>query len=260
MNRILPNPLKFRRSKGFTLAEVLITLSILGIIAAITIPNIINNYNQRVTVTRVKKMHSVLDTAYSNAVAEDFSNESKIFGYNEKGAKEVADMLRPYFQISNDCGTDSNRKKACGMRGERYEVLNKNASKSKWGDYANDSKYYAFRLKDGSLIWFRGYDKDTSIAIWYDVNGNKEPNTFGKDVFHFAKYGHDTNSHYGNEDNTPSKLTYIRPVGDNAPNFEQRCLADNAEGMGCTAWVVYKGNMDYLRCRKKLTWDMNKCP
>lgn len=49
---------------GFTLAEVLITLGIIGIVAAITIPNLITNYQKHVTVTKLQRAISVLNQAY----------------------------------------------------------------------------------------------------------------------------------------------------------------------------------------------------
>ena len=52
--------------KGFTLAEVLITLSILGVVAAIMIPNIIQNYQKRLTITKLKKAYAVLENATQN--------------------------------------------------------------------------------------------------------------------------------------------------------------------------------------------------
>ena len=52
--------------KGFTLAEVLITLSILGVVAAITIPNIVQNYQKRLTVTKLQKAYANLETAANN--------------------------------------------------------------------------------------------------------------------------------------------------------------------------------------------------
>ena len=47
-----------KRQNAFTLAEVLITLAVIGIVAAITIPALVNNYRERVTVTGLKKMYS----------------------------------------------------------------------------------------------------------------------------------------------------------------------------------------------------------
>ena len=54
------------KKDGFTLAEVLITLSILGVVAAISIPNIVQNYQKRLTVTKLQKAYAVLEQASSN--------------------------------------------------------------------------------------------------------------------------------------------------------------------------------------------------
>lgn len=48
---------------AFTLAEVLITMGIIGIVAALTIPALIANYQKQVTVDRLKKSFSVISNA-----------------------------------------------------------------------------------------------------------------------------------------------------------------------------------------------------
>lgn len=49
------------KGKGFTLAEVLITLGIIGVVAAITIPSLISNYQMTANRTRLKKIVSILN-------------------------------------------------------------------------------------------------------------------------------------------------------------------------------------------------------
>lgn len=56
---------------GFTLAEVLITLGIIGVVAAITLPTLIQNNDEKATVTKLKKMYSNLQNAYALYRAED---------------------------------------------------------------------------------------------------------------------------------------------------------------------------------------------
>ncbi len=53
---------------GFTLAEVLITLGIIGVVAALTMPSVINNYKEKETIAKLKKTYSVLSQAYINTV------------------------------------------------------------------------------------------------------------------------------------------------------------------------------------------------
>ena len=47
-----------KNKKGFTLAETLITLTILGVIAAISIPSLVNNVKQRIYISRWKKAYA----------------------------------------------------------------------------------------------------------------------------------------------------------------------------------------------------------
>lgn len=52
-----------KRRIGFTLAEVLITLGVIGVVAAFTVPTLINNYKEKVTVTKVKKFYLTMSQA-----------------------------------------------------------------------------------------------------------------------------------------------------------------------------------------------------
>ena len=55
--------MKYKREFAFTLAEVLITLSILGVVAAIMLPSTMQKVTDRQTVTAVKRAYSMLDNA-----------------------------------------------------------------------------------------------------------------------------------------------------------------------------------------------------
>ena len=57
--------------KGFTLAEVLITLGIIGVVAALTLPGLIASYKKKALETRIKKFYSVLNQAYKMKIAQD---------------------------------------------------------------------------------------------------------------------------------------------------------------------------------------------
>ncbi|MBP3924209.1 type II secretion system protein [bacterium] len=65
-----------RRKTAFTLAEVLITLGIIGVVAALTMPILIENHQKRVVETRLQKFYSVFNSALRASVAEngDMSN------------------------------------------------------------------------------------------------------------------------------------------------------------------------------------------
>ena len=63
---------------GFTLAEVLITLAIIGIVAALTIPTVVANYNKHAQYTAFMKMYNTLSNAFSLASAESSPNTSSL--------------------------------------------------------------------------------------------------------------------------------------------------------------------------------------
>ena len=69
---------------GFTLAEVLITLGVIGVVSAITIPTLIQSYRNHVVETRLKKVYSVMNQAIQRAEAD-------------YGAKELWDIYSPDF-------------------------------------------------------------------------------------------------------------------------------------------------------------------
>ena len=75
-----------------------------------------------------------------------------------------------------------------------------------------------------------GYCGDLTI----DVNGEKGPNTFGKDLFSF---------HIKKEGISP------RGSGDDARKFSSFCNRNESHaynGYGCSAWIIYVGDMEYL--------------
>ena len=56
--------------KGFTLAEVLITLGIIGVVAAMTIPSLLQNHRKKVVETKLKKFYSTINEAVKLAEVE----------------------------------------------------------------------------------------------------------------------------------------------------------------------------------------------
>ena len=61
---------------AFTLAEVLITLGIIGVAAAMTMPSLIAEHKEKSTIARLKKVYSVLDNAYMLARNENMDVSS----------------------------------------------------------------------------------------------------------------------------------------------------------------------------------------
>ena len=226
---------------GFTLAEVLITLVIIGIIAALTIPNLLQKYQEQATVKKVQKFYSNLSNAYSLAIKENGpANEWGLVINSEESAIKVYELIfKPYFKIAKDCGTTNIGN--C-ITNDYYKYRdNTNARKG------NGRVYYKIALEDGTAVWFRSGSGNTraEIYIYFDVNGVKGPNVYGEDLFVFF-IAKDKVFPSGNKSGEYS----IYP-------FVPYCT-NKSYGYGCTAWVIYKGNLDYLHC-DDLTWDSRSC-
>ncbi len=86
------------RKNAFTLAEVLITLAIVGIVAAMTIPTLITKYKERVLVNKVKEAHSLLMNAVQLYIAKNNCiNSLCLFDTNktsDKVAYELSTVLK----------------------------------------------------------------------------------------------------------------------------------------------------------------------
>lgn len=59
------------KNVGFTLAEVLITIGIIGVVSALTIPSLVQKYNDRVTINKLKKIYSIYCQAYQRAITDN---------------------------------------------------------------------------------------------------------------------------------------------------------------------------------------------
>ena len=216
------------KKHAFTLAEVMITLGIIGVVSALTIPIIVNKYIEIVTVTKLKKMNNILTNAYNSYLAD---NEPINCNYDESGSICVFKAFEKNLKILKNCGTKDKNCIYNGYYKKKNGVSHEN--------YNNRNEYYKIILADNSTIFFKGsYNSTYNAEIFYDINGIKPPNKWGYDLFVFDILGEK-----------------IFPVGIPGERnfFNNTCSSANSEGLGCTAWVIYKGNMDYLK-KNNLKW------
>ena len=235
------------RRAAFTLAEVLITLGIIGVVAAMTMPVLIQNHREKVTVTQLKKTYSVLSQAMLMAVNENGTADmwDAYQSENDGDSEESVTRFTPVnlvkqLKVAKDCGFTSN---GCFPAAE-YKALNGAAER----DFENLSRYYKIVLSDGTMLALEGYEPQKDVfdgvedraygEIWVDTNGKKFPNKVGKDLFLFL-YKKDRILPYGyNNTDKPLSSTGCSTAG---------------TGYACTAWVLYNENMDYLHC-DDLSW------
>lgn len=245
-----------KKFSGFTLAEVLIVLGIIGIIAEMTIPTLMQNFQEKVTVTQLKKAYSTLSQAYTMSVQENGTPDN--WGITDNfpspiGAVDLLDKLTPYLKTTKICKTDT----GC-FPDKIYTGLNKTSGYN----FYSTNMFAKAALSDGSIVAMIVHNHNCENVdgnspslqgvcgdIWVDVNGFKSPNQYGIDMFLFwiTKSG-------------------IIPMGtaqesnyrfDNYCNMSDTTTSEN--GVGCAAWVIYNENMDYLHCND-LNWTSKiKC-
>ena len=178
---------KMKNKKGFTLAETLITLTILGVIATVIIPNIVKNYQKRMTITRLKMAYSMLDNMVQHSVIEN--------GYplSVNSSQDIYPIFHQYFgqylNIAKDCGvfTDSPTIKARGcFKDNSFKDLS--GAKSNMGGY-NSDYFYQVLLKNGmGLATWAGYSTyNNGVIFAIDTDGPKRGQSkLGEDVFMFT--------------------------------------------------------------------------
>lgn len=198
--RISKSDLRLAAKKvAFTLAEVLITLGIIGVVAALTLPSVITNYQKKQTATQLKKVYTTLSQAIEHAKA-DYGDVST-WGLGEaygtpttsaNGQKLVTEFsqkyILPYLIKAQDTGYTS--VKAYGYN----KILDIGGGQSSYmGPY---SYSYIIVLSDGTVVGIR-YDSINmgtaehrndiiwAILFWADLNGLKGPNVLGHDIFVF---------------------------------------------------------------------------
>ncbi len=201
----------YKKTMAFTLAETLIVMGVIGVVAALTLPNLNQSTNNKEKVAKVKKIYQNLSDAFGRAQAiygpydEWCKNVNDSDCFKKKGERITEFMkLSKNFGIcaSNDCNPTDVKE----LRGnDTWEA-----------PCGNDA--YCVVLADGTLVGIKG-------NIEVDIDGlYKGANTVGIDVFAF-----DLN----------------RDTGELVPNSHgiARCFSKGV----CTEWVIMNGNMDYLK-------------
>ena len=210
------------KNNGFTLAEVLITLVIIGVIAAMTIPTLINKTNNNEYTSRLKKVYSALSQATNTIISQEGSPKEWA-STNES----FFNMYKKHLQVMKDCSG-----------GKCFPDVKYKYRKGTYHDsYINRNSLFSLKLSDGTPVLFGWTDggecsqRDTGTydycgIIIVDINDIKAPNAYGRDLFAFGL-----------------KENGLYPMGcdDNGSDF---CSA-SSEGLGCTCKVIREGAINY---------------
>ena len=180
------------KATAFTLAEVLITLAIIGVVAALTIPPLIKNHNEKAWSTAQDVFTKRLEVA-----TRQMNTEEKLAGY--ESTMDFVNELKKYIKITRICDSDEITKcfakEVIWSDGEEPIDMStiQNAASLGQEDWDTDTVAVQFANGVNAIIAYNPnatqdpYNNQfsatsNSMAILYDVSGNKNPNTNGKDI------------------------------------------------------------------------------
>ncbi len=180
----------FLSKKSFTLSEVLITLVVIGIAAAITVPQIIVSYRNKTLESQFKKSYANIENAINFVNAQNGTPyECYTVGFGNYYPSECNSFwseVLSRFNITKIC--ESNDRTCHPLYKTKEQVL------AQGGKVMNNSCTHPINtmkgivLNDGSIIYLHYYGNVISghMALYFglDVNGVKGPNKWGYDLFY----------------------------------------------------------------------------
>lgn len=182
---------------AFTLAEILITVGIIGIVAAITISTLMNNFKKNEYASALKNSFAQTNQVLS-LMAQDHGcvDDLKCTGLFDNGVSNdtLGKEFVKYFKILKDCGATTNQKCWADKINNFYDGSSTSIL------YINANNHYKFVTIDGVSYAIHNYGKNcdqdwgnsvvpymqqTCAELIIDVNGVKGPNCKGRDAFWF---------------------------------------------------------------------------
>ena len=218
--------------KAFTLAEVLLTLAIIGVVAALTIPAVVTKITKDQYVTGLKKAYNTLKAVEREAIQVHGPMENWDWSTGTT-TSDFEKYFLPHFDVLKNCGATT--EKGCFATGLT------NLSGGTYDDF-NSIYYYKIVTSDG-MSW--AYEKSPSTTPLYmqgvfyvDVNGLKSPNRWGRDIFEFWVYP----SNLGIKPRGSYKLDGKTPRS--TSDIDSACNTSTGDEF-CAAKVLSEGKMDY---------------
>ena len=173
-----------KKKAAFTLAEVLITLGIIGIVAAMTLPTLLSNVQDKILESESKKAANIVANGYKLMMARD-----EIFNIKDMPMWQCQDLAcisgfhREIFNISND-----NQAVLENLKNVKYYNSKNQAVPFSW----ERDPYYAFITTDGfayGVLEPESWNEVNSFDIIADVNANNNPNRVAKDLHKYRFSG-----------------------------------------------------------------------
>ena len=229
----------YKKSLAFTLAETLVVMGIIGVVAALTIPNLSKSTGNAEKVARAKKFYAELNEAHNRATAVYGPIESWSGG-DSSASKRYYDRITEFMKLQKECRDSANNCMPATTKflgGSSADNMNYNYSAILAGGGAFHIRDFSYSQCNGESEGYTNY----CGKLWVDVDGpQKGKNTYGHDLFWICitKDG-------------------LKPCGNNRPSD---ALSNNTwisgkfnSGRGALEWILRYDNMDYINCSVSTT-------
>ena len=212
---------------AFTLAEVLVTLGIIGVVSAMTVPSLMQNHQRKTYVTQLHKFYNELSQALTQYQTDNNAVNLKEAGFNSQDA--VNNFIKKYFKVVAECD-----KSGSPCFAETYKKMNGLELVLTHG--ANG--LYTLASGQSVRITYASGEYTNTASIIIDVNGQKGPNIQGRDFFEIFIY--DTSSGWFIDDLNPESSA-VSPMSDDdrETQFTTYCLEGSVSNFhGCFGKIL----------------------
>lgn len=216
--------------KGFTLAEVLITLGIIGVVAAMTIPALTANSRKQEVIARLKKVNSIMQQAillsvndngpmeYWNKVDNSITTgEDGTPTYDHiNGSKQSYEFFMKYF--------------APYMKYTKIEEMTN-------CPFDTSQKRTQVTLADGTVMCVKN---GSCIDFDIDINGNKKPNKAGLDRFYYVFCPTKVKEYFNKSGFGPYRGSFTLETWNDRDKLLETCAAGNGSS-ACARLIEFDG-------------------
>ena len=190
---------------GFTLAEVLVTMGIVGVVAAMTTPVLVTNVRRQGYATTLRATVTDIENAFSSAIVSEQADD--LYGTQlwanapitaNSSAANKQDFITHIREIMKINGTDDNNNGVTyyTSRGLHSHGLTANGGSNNVAIDRIENNYMPINLKNGAVMFIRTFNaaaggEINAADIFIDENGAAAPNTVGRDLhpFYLASNG-----------------------------------------------------------------------
>ena len=175
--------------KGFTLAEILITLGIVGVVAALTLPGVVMSYQKKVYVAQLQRIYNQFVNGTKGIMSENGLDSLK---EADSSLKKASTFLNKIVTVSRTGDVSSvmassykslNSDKEISLSGKKEKVEKKVAAKKE--AKATKSSLSCVVVDTGASICMTDINSDGYATVYVDLNGPSKPNVIGRDFYSF---------------------------------------------------------------------------